>query len=66
MRHVVVKLKIVVNNGVVCMIKLEEVLQGSCSLFMLRLNLLDWNRFEIDCCPRVASQEAGQSEGIGE
>ena len=66
MGHVVVKLKIVVDNRVICMIQLEQVLQSSCSLFMSRLNRVDRDRLQIDPCPRVASQEAGQTKGVRE
>ena len=41
-------------------------LQRSCSLFVLYLDMVDLNRLQIDCCPRVASQKAGHTEGIGE
>ena len=64
MGHMVVELKIVVDNRVICMIQLEQVLQSSCSLFMSRLNRVDHDRLQIDRCPGVASQEAGQTKGV--
>lgn len=55
MGHVVVKLEIVVDNGIICMVKLKKVLQGSCPFFVSRLDIVDLDRIEIDCYPRVAS-----------
>ena len=66
MGHVVVKLEVVVDNGVIRMVELEEVLQRSCSLFVSCLDIVDLDRFQVDCCPGVASQEAGHTERIGE
>ena len=55
MGHVVVKLKIVVDDGVVCMVELEQMLQRPCLLLVLRLDMVDLDGFEINCCPRVGA-----------
>lgn len=66
MGHVVVELGIVVENGVVRMVQLEQVFQRPCSLFVSCLDIVDLDRLQVDCCPRVASQEAGHTERTGE
>lgn len=35
------KLKVMIDYGMICMIELEEVLQGSRSLVMLRVDIVD-------------------------
>jgi len=43
MRHMVVELEVVVYDGVIDMIELEEVLQRPCSLFMQHFDIVDFN-----------------------
>ena len=49
------KLEMMVHNGVICMVELEQVLQCSCSLFVSCLDIVDLHRVQVDGCPRVTS-----------
>lgn len=59
MGQMVVELEIVVDNGVVCMIELEEMFECPSSLLVLYLDIVDWDWFEFYRVARVTSEEAG-------
>ena len=47
MGYVIMELKIMVDNGMICMVKLEKMFECSCSLFVLCLNVMDVYRLDI-------------------
>ena len=66
MWHVVMKLKIVVNDGMIGVIELEEVLERPSSLLLLRLDIMDFDWFNSYRSSRIASEEAREAEWIRE
>jgi hypothetical protein len=59
MGQMVVELEIVVDDGVICMIELEEMFECPSSLLVLYLDIVDRDWVEVYCVPGVASEEAG-------
>ena len=48
MRHVVMKLQPMIQNGMVCMVKLQQVLQGPSALLLSCLDIVNFNAFNIN------------------
>jgi len=49
MRHVIMELEMVVDDGVVCMIELEEVFESSGSFVVVRLDIVGFDRLDVHC-----------------
>ena len=60
------KLKIVVDDGMIGVIKFEEVLERPSSLLLLRLDIMDLDWFNSYRSARIASKEAREAEWIRE
>ena len=55
MGHVIVKLEIVVDNGMVGMVELDEMLQTSGAFLLACLNIVYFHGFEVDGRAGIAS-----------
>ena len=64
MGHVIVKLKVMVDDSMISMIELEQVFESSGSLFLVGFDVVDLDRFDGNCCTWITSQEAGKPEGV--
>lgn len=62
----VVELKVMVYDGVIGMVELQEMFERSSSFVLRGLDIMNVNGFEINCCARVAAEEAGEGERVGE
>ncbi len=65
-RHVVVELKMVVDDRMLRVVELQQVLECSSSFSMICFHIMYIHRLNVYDWPRVASQEAGQTDREGE
>lgn len=57
MGHVVVELKMMIDNRMLCMIEFKEVFECPSSLLMLGFNIVDFNCLDVYCLTGVASEK---------
>ena len=58
--------KIVIHNGMIDMVQLEQMLQSPCTLLMQRLNIMNLDRFDINSGSIDASKKSRQPKRVRE
>ncbi len=66
MGHVVVKLKMVIDYCMLRVVELQQVLECSSSFFLTCFHIMYIDRLNVYDWSRVASQEAGHTDRVGE
>ena len=64
--HVVVELKMVIDYCMLRVVELQQMLECSSSFFMVCFHIMYIHGLNVYDWPRVASQEAGQTDREGE
>lgn len=62
----IVKLKIMEEDGVICVVELEQMLECSCSLVVLRFDVVYLNRLQVDNLVRAPSKKPQRVRKRGE